>query len=133
MTFGGDVDTSDIRDWFDRAGAAVTMLYSGISNVSSRMDVIKPNFSTKFAAVKLLKSLVPVNLKQAMDAVELQHDSMLCAFESTIDAYVAAQAFDRLGWTVTVTVTDADDRTLNILKKIGQEFLSRKNVALCIT
>lgn len=67
VRFGDDVRTGDVRDFFDRCGHAMGMMFRADGPATITLSSAGPN---KIAAIKVLRELGSYGLKEAKDFIE---------------------------------------------------------------
>lgn len=89
ISFGDDVDPMDVKGFLDRVGLGIVTLFVGSPCKAVRM-VRHP--ANKIAAIKALREMTGVGLKEAKDVVESPVGAYACRFR---DGEWARQSFER--------------------------------------
>jgi ribosomal protein L7/L12 len=78
-TFGGDVPTRGIAEWFRFTGEALAKMWNtGTYTASVTIEIPGPN---KINTIKEVRNVTGCGLKEAKDAVEMQYGGIVAVFE----------------------------------------------------
>ena len=84
VTFGDDMPTGRIRDFFERCGIATDMMFGG--KRSAHVIRFDRPCNNKILAIKLVREMTGIGLKEAKDVVEQPVGADLMVFENLEDA-----------------------------------------------
>ena len=84
VTFGDEVDMGKVKDFFDRCGIAVDIMFQGYK-ASKYIKQLVPT-SQKIGLIKLVREWTNLGLKDAKDVVELASGMPMILFRDGADA-----------------------------------------------
>lgn len=96
VTFGDEVPLSKLKDFFERCGISVDLMFKGMKS-ASYLRLTNSDMVTKIQAIKALRSVTGISLKEAKDRIEMPAGTPLVFFSCSEDAEVTIQAFKMNG------------------------------------
>jgi len=96
VTFGDNVETSSkIKDFFERCGIATDMMFT--EKLVSRSIRLTKAPVNKIGAIKAVRQLTGLGLKESKDLVEAQNGAPLVLFDNDADARDGYSVFQLCG------------------------------------
>ena len=120
IVFGDDVSVHAIKDFFQRCGLATDMLFRG----TTQPQVIRfsSNPANKINAIKVLRQLAVLSLREAKDIVEQPVGTPLISFDNPADAETCLRAFTNNGVKEVETAAVSDTKDVPKFQRVQPVF-----------
>lgn len=118
VTFGDEVNLADIRDFFDRSGIAVNMMFNG--NRGAKFICMEGTPANKIWMIKRVREVTGLGLREAKDLVEAPLRTPFGYFEDgrDCDAAVSFLNEDQTSGVVVARGANVQDLMLKGVKRL---------------